>query len=122
MKKILAYTLAIISFLPASVLAALGDGKLMENRKDDGSTETLVQFLGGIQSWLLGLIAGLAVLFIVYGGFLYITSGGNKERIETAKKTLTYSVLGLILVALAGVIFEILTGDFLTFIFGNINL
>lgn len=112
-RQLLAMTFGICSLVPANVFAAL-DGKLGENKET-----SVAAFLKTIQGWLLGLVGGLAVLFIVYGGFLYITSGGNKERVETAKKTLTYAILGLILVALAGVILEIITGNFLPSIFGN---
>jgi hypothetical protein len=107
-------TIYICSLVPANVFAALGEGALGENTS--GSVNA---FLQSIQNWLLGLVGGLAILFIVYGGFLYMTSGGNKERVETAKKTLTYAIGGLLLVILAGVIFEILTGDFLPSLFGN---
>ncbi len=118
MKKLRNFGLTLLSLLPTSVLAALGDEKLIENDRDN----SLKAFLLSIQNWLLGLVGGLAALFIVYGGFLYITSGGNKERIDTAKKTLTYAILGLLLVALAGVILNVLTGGFLTSIFGNGSL
>jgi len=115
MKKLRDWSIVVLSILPASTLAALGDGGLVENTRD----ESLKAFLQSIQKWLLGIVGGLAVLFIVYGGFLYVTSGGNKERIETAKKTLTYAVLGLLLVVTAGIILEILTGDLLPGLFGS---
>lgn len=108
----------IASLTPAGTLAALGDNSLVENTK----TVDLHGFLTMIQNWLLGTVGGLAVLFLVYGGFLYVTSGGNKERIETAKKTITYAVFGLIVVILAGTILGIISGGFLTSIFGNKNL
>ena len=114
MRKLRNITLTICTLLPASVLAAFGDSKLTENKSG-----SLLSFLKKIQGWLVGIVGGLAILFIVYGGLLYVTSGGNKERIETAKKTLTYAVLGLILVILAGVIFGLFTGDILPGIFGT---
>lgn len=117
MKKINKYLLPVVSLFPSVAMAGLGDKRLGENQN-----ESVSEFLGSIQGWLLGLVGGLAVLFIVYGGFLYMTSGGNKERIETAKKTLTYAILGLILVVLSGLILQIISGDFFTSIFGNNSL
>lgn len=111
MKKLRNWSILTLSLLPVS---ALGDSSLTENRDSSFGA-----FLLRIQGWLLGIVGGLAVLFIVYGGFLYITSAGNKERIETAKKTLTYAILGLLLVVTAGIILEILTGDLLPGLFGN---
>ena len=58
--------------------------------------------LGGIVQGLLekilpflGLAAGL--MFLV-AGFKLITSGGEKEAIQKAKATMTYAILGLVLV------------------------
>jgi len=119
MKKYQKLCLALLSLLPSTTFAA-DYGKLGEYGKS--GTQDVGDFLNRIKDWLLGFVGGLALLFIVYGGFLYITSGGNKDRIETAKKTLTYAILGLILVALSGVIFTIINGDFLTSIFGNKSL
>jgi len=117
MKKLRNWSILALSLLPACTLAALGDGSLTENKDTSFGA-----FLLRIQNWLLGTVGALALLFIVYGGFLYVTSSGNKERIETAKKTLTYAILGLVLVVLAGLILNIITGNFLSSIFGSKSL
>ncbi len=41
---------------------------------------------------------------IIYGGFRYITSGGDSGRVGNAKNVLIYAVVGLIIVALAQII------------------
>jgi len=107
------------SAIPAGVYAEkLGEASITENLK----TKSLGGLLLMIQTWLLTLVGGLAVLFIVIGGFQYVTSGGNSAKAEAAKKTITYAVGGLILVALTGVLYSILSGDFLSSIFGNNSL
>lgn len=54
---------------------------------------------------VLSLIVGIvAVIMIVYGGFRYITSGGDSGAVGNAKNTLIYAIVGLIIVALAQVI------------------
>ncbi|HPN96604.1 MAG TPA: pilin [Candidatus Moranbacteria bacterium] len=50
---------------------------------------------------LQGILGAVAVLFIVIGGILYITSGGNEKRITLAKACITAAVIGLA-IALAG--------------------
>ena len=54
---------------------------------------------------ILSLVVGIvAVIMIIYGGFRYITSGGESGSVSSAKNTLIYAIVGLILVALAQVI------------------
>lgn len=53
----------------------------------------------------LSMIAGvLSVIFLVLGGIRYITSSGNAQRVESAKQTLIYAAIGLMLSVLAPVI------------------
>lgn len=53
----------------------------------------------------LFFVAGLlAVILIAYSGFRYITSAGNPGAAEAAKKTLTGTIVGLVIVLLAQVI------------------
>jgi hypothetical protein len=54
---------------------------------------------------LLSVVAGVAaVIMLMVGGFRYVTSGGNAESIKSARSTITYAIIGLIIVAIAQVI------------------
>jgi len=50
---------------------------------------------------LLLVAGGIAVVFIIIGGFQYVLSRGNEEATETAKKTLQNSILGLVIIPLS---------------------
>jgi hypothetical protein len=50
------------------------------------------------------IVGAVAVIMIIYGGFRYITSGGDSNSVGAAKNTLIYAIVGLIIVALAQVI------------------
>ncbi|NIT03680.1 hypothetical protein GTO10_01985 [Candidatus Saccharibacteria bacterium] len=50
---------------------------------------------------LLGLAGTVAVLFLIYGGIQYMMSGGDEKSLSTAKATITYSILGLVLIIAA---------------------
>ena len=41
---------------------------------------------------------------IIVGGFRYITSGGNDTSVTSAKNTILYAIIGLVVVALAQLI------------------
>ena len=64
--------------------------------------------LSGIASKIVSIfsiIVGIvAVIMIIYGGFRYITSGGDSSKVGNAKNSLVYAIVGLIIVALAQLI------------------
>ena len=49
----------------------------------------------------LGLLGIIAVVLMIYAGFLWMTAGGNEERIGTAKKIMANGVIGLIIILAA---------------------
>ena len=62
---------------------------------------TITGLIDRIATWLLGIGSTIAVIMVLWSGLLYMTSGGNKTRVEQAKKTLTYAVVGLTVLLLA---------------------
>jgi uncharacterized membrane protein len=54
---------------------------------------------------LLSVIAGVvAVVMIIMAGFRYITSNGDSAKVGSAKNTLLYAIIGLVIVALSQMI------------------
>jgi hypothetical protein len=51
--------------------------------------------LGRVLTFLQSFIVILSLIFIIIGAFMYITSGGESGRIETAKKCITAALIGL---------------------------
>src|SRR5258708_4113094 len=56
----------------------------------------------------LAIAFGIAVLFVIYGGYLYITSGGNEEQATTGRRTVTYAVIGIAIIILSFVIISVI--------------
>ena len=50
---------------------------------------------------VLGFLAIIVVLLILYGGFVWMTAGGNEDKIATGKKIITAGVVGLIIILAA---------------------
>lgn len=54
---------------------------------------------------LVSVIAGAAaVILLVIAGFMFVTSGGDTSKVESAKKTVIYTVVGLFVIVLARLI------------------
>lgn len=49
----------------------------------------------------LGFLGVLALGIVLYGGFVWMTSAGNEEKIATAKKILTNGLIGLVIILMA---------------------
>lgn len=56
---------------------------------------TVSDLLSAVLNNLMGIIATIAVVFIVIGGIMYLASGGNEAMVTRAKKTWTGAVVGL---------------------------
>jgi purine-cytosine permease-like protein len=75
----------------------------------DGSVTQVENFIRSVISVIAGLAGLVAAGFFVVGGFVYITSTGNPERLEKGKHTLLYSGIGLVIVFAAYVIANVVT-------------
>ena len=47
------------------------------------------------------IVGVVSVIMIIFGGFKYITSGGDSNNVSSAKNTIIYAVIGLVVVAMA---------------------
>ena len=75
-----------------------------------GGIEEIIQ---RIISFLFGLAILICPIFIIWGGFEIATAAGAPQKIEEGKRRITYSLVGLVIMALANafvtVIKDILT-------------
>jgi len=72
----------------------------------DSSTLTVGKVIASAVSILSFVIGAAAVIMIVVGAFKYITSGGDSNRIGSAKQTIMYALVGLVVAALAQTIVQ----------------
>ena len=59
---------------------------------------TLITDIINIFSVIVGIVA---VIMIIYGGFRYMTSGGDSGKVADARNTILYAIVGLIIVVFA---------------------
>ncbi len=69
-------------FLPANPLS--GEGGFLE-------------WVKNVINLAIGLAALVCVAILIYSGYLYITAAGDEGKIETATKSLTYAIVGLVI-------------------------
>ncbi len=102
LKKVLFIVLFVFTFglLFQPCLAQLE--QLQEVGKEANLGETKVPVLvANILGVVFGLMGILLVGLILAGGFLWMTSGGNPEKIKKAQGMLKNALIGLIIIVLA---------------------
>jgi len=71
---------------------------------DGGALTTIVNAL-------LFIIGFLSVIMLIFGGLRYIISGGNAAAVTTAKNTILYAIVGLIIAIFAYAIVNFVIGS-----------
>ena len=67
--------------------------------EEEGVTaeETLPRFIGSIINVVLSFVSVIMLLFITYGGFLWLTARGNTEQVTKGKTILRNAIIGMII-------------------------
>jgi len=79
----------------------------------DFDKDTLLILFDDIKTWFAEAIFILGIAVILYAAFLYMTSSGDDERINKAKKTFIYGIIGIIVAMLAYGIWDAVESFFL---------
>ncbi|MDP3793310.1 MAG: hypothetical protein Q8R07_00995 [Candidatus Uhrbacteria bacterium] len=99
-----------------SVLAAKGGflsgeflGSTVENTGIPGSdvkdpSALLPQLIGQIINVGLSVIGLLLLVYLLYAGYLWMTSGGDEEGVKKAKVMIRNAVIGLVIITLSAVV------------------
>ena len=70
-------------------------------RTPEMSTKPIGTTIGNVVNVFLYFVGAIAVIIMIWGGFQYITSSGDSQKATTAKNTIMYAVIGIIVVVLS---------------------
>jgi uncharacterized membrane protein len=86
----------------SDVCNALGSGAGCTTQPKNGvNINNVITIVINLMSALVGVVA---VIMIIVAGFKYVTSGGDSSSVASAKNTLIYAIVGLVVVALSQII------------------
>lgn len=88
----------------SSACEALGTGANCTG--DSGNSVDLTKIITIVINVFSVIVGVVAVFMIVVGGFRYVTSNGDSNNITSAKNTILYAIVGLIIVAMAQAIVQ----------------
>jgi hypothetical protein len=77
-----------------------------------GDNMKIEELIIKIVKYLVGVLGIIALVMVVYGGFQYIYSAGNSDRLQKARDTIIYAIIGMVIVILSLSILRFVTSAF----------
>ena len=93
--------------LPARAQQAWEEGRCVTNISVGGQSTPVATFQGiecliaNVLSVAVTLIGFIAFIMVIYGAFLFLTSGGSSKGTEAGRQAITYAVIGIVVALLA---------------------
>jgi drug/metabolite transporter (DMT)-like permease len=99
------------AFAQTDPAKSIGDG-VKEIGGGEADSKGLTDMIKTIVNVLLFILGAVAVVMIIFGGIKYTTSNGNSSQVSSAKDTILYSVVGLVVAILAYAIVNFVISSF----------
>ena len=99
MKKNPLFSITIILIILILFLAspALATVSLESHTAATAGEAGVAKVIGWVVQAVLGFVGAVLLLMFVYGGFLWVTSGGAQDKIQKGKDTIVYAIIGFML-------------------------
>lgn len=112
MLSLVVMSVALVAFSSTSSALTIIDcerGGIPDDSCGTVTTDELNYESGASRVWtviqfVLGVLGGIAIIMIVIGGLKYTLSNGDSSQLNSAKNTILYSVIGLVVAMLASAI------------------
>nr|WP_233521315.1 pilin [Streptomyces triticagri] len=92
----------------ALFVLALAVGVTWSDASVSWAAATIPQVITNLRNWIVGILAGLATLFLTFGGLRYLMAGGDPGEVEAAKRALKAAAIGYGLAILAPALVTVL--------------
>ncbi len=63
-----------------------------------GGVTSVPVLIANIIKTILGVIGAVALFMFIWGGFTWLTSGGNPDKVKQGKDTLVWATIGLLVI------------------------
>lgn len=117
-KLFTSYVVAALTVLAFDIAQAHAVGTIADGAGSARGKEQPLDLFGDvgvfskISSVLLFIVGAIAVIMIVIGGLRYVISGGDATQVQSAKNTILYALVGVIVAILAYAAVNFVIGSF----------
>ncbi len=73
----------------------------LDTTKIAGTTNDFTTVIQNMTNWVTGFIFLIATLYGIYGGYLYLTAGGEEEQTKKAKTIFKQVAVGILIIFMA---------------------
>ena len=103
--RVITYTATVLLMLsvPAAAYADAGGTAVL-------AVNTLPQVIANMRTFLMGILAAVATLFLVLAGVYWATAGGDPAQVDKARGALKNALIGYGLAVLAPILLQIVRG------------
>ena len=117
MKKLLISGMILFSLLGLAVCPAVSSAALTPPPTETDVTKTTAPpansvetAINNIMNWFFVIVLIVAVIFLLWAGFLFITAGGDPDKVNTARQNVMYAMVGVAVAVLAKGIVSLVQG------------
>lgn len=107
LQKLTLLSTAIVSMPFFAMAEACNDPPCYDNPISAASVDRLV---GGLLSVVTTLITPLAGIAVMIAAFLYVTAGGNPEKVARAHKAISWAAIGVIIILMSRFLQDVVIG------------
>lgn len=111
LQTILASAVLVVGIVAVAMPAAPALAKQCTGGKDcvtkgadnvnTGATKALPDTIQQVTDLLLFILGAVSVIMLVVGGFKFVTSNGSPEQVKSAKNTIMYAIVGIVVALVA---------------------
>ncbi len=76
-------------------------GSCVQGADSVATLQCLPVVFSNIIFWIGGLAAITTVFFVIFSGIKFLNSGGDPKQVEGARKTLTFAIIGFVIILLS---------------------
>jgi uncharacterized membrane protein len=74
------------------------------------TNKTPSQIISSLIGTVLMIFAILAFAYLIYGGVLFITSQGDSGKVTTARNTIMYAIIGIVVIVISYTLLQFIGG------------
>jgi hypothetical protein len=87
-------------------------GKTGYQATTDYSSDSIYKIIGAVVTFCVSLVGVVVTIFIIYGGWLWMTASGNEDKVKEAQGIIKNSVIALVIIFAAWLLTQTVIGFF----------